>query len=64
MKCISPWKNKVVYDVEGRDHCWYIMTNVHNVGSNMMFISASAKPISATNWELVEDGDGDPIFGG
>eukprot|EP00571_Detonula_confervacea_P015724 CAMPEP_0172298280 /NCGR_PEP_ID=MMETSP1058-20130122/1010_1 /TAXON_ID=83371 /ORGANISM="Detonula confervacea, Strain CCMP 353" /LENGTH=739 /DNA_ID=CAMNT_0013007543 /DNA_START=470 /DNA_END=2686 /DNA_ORIENTATION=- len=63
MKCVSPRRTNVLYDVESHDGRWYISTNFGN-STNMKLMTAPAKPNSLTDWKLVEDGDGDPVFDG
>jgi len=63
MKCVSPRRNKVLYDVESHGESWYIVTNVDD-SKNMKLMTSPAEPNSDADWELVKDGDGNPAFDG
>ena len=64
LQCVAPRQDKVQYDVEVHEGRWYITTNAGNPVGNLKLMSAPAKPNSASVWELVEDGNGNPIFDG
>ncbi len=63
MKCIAPRQSKVLYEVEHGHGEWWIWTNVDN-SPNMKLMKATAKAECASEWELVLDADGQPVFDG
>ena len=63
MKCIAPRRSKVLYEVEHGHGEWWIWTNVEN-SPNMKLMKATAKAECASEWELVLDSDGQPVFDG
>ena len=63
MKCVAPRRNKVLYEVEHGHGQWWILTNVDD-SPNMKLMSAPAKADSASDWKLVEDANGNPLFDG
>lgn len=63
MQCIAPRRNKVLYDVEHRHGDWWIWTNVDS-SPNMKLMKSTAKSDCASEWELVRDRDGNPLFDG
>mmetsp|Transcript_38696 Transcript_38696/g.83369 ORF Transcript_38696/g.83369 Transcript_38696/m.83369 type:complete len:862 (+) Transcript_38696:40-2625(+) len=63
MKCVSLRRNNVQYDVESHGDSWYIITNVNNSENRKLMVSP-AKSHSEDDWELVLDGDGNPLFDG
>lgn len=63
MKCVAPRRNKVLYEVEHGHDQWFITTNVDE-SPNMKLMTAPAKPDSASEWKLLTDASGAPIFDG
>lgn len=63
MKCVAKRRNKVLYEVEHGDGHWYVWTNVDS-SPNMKLMKAPAIADSASDWELVMDDKGIPIFDG
>lgn len=63
MKCVANRRNKVLYEVEHGDDSWYVWTNVDS-SPNMKLMKSPAIADSASDWELVKDAKGEPIFDG
>ena len=63
MKCVAPRRNKVLYEVEHGHDQWFVWTNADN-SPNMKLMTTPVVPDSATEWTLVEDARGNPIFDG
>ena len=63
--CISPRMENVLYSVDHAHGMWYIVSDIGN-STNMKFMTAPVdeNSISADQWELVVDNDGQPIFDG
>jgi oligopeptidase B len=63
LRCIAPRRSKVLYEVEHGHGDWWIWTNVDN-SPNMKLMKARANAECASEWELVLDSDGKPVFDG
>lgn len=63
MECITPRRNKVLYEVEHGHGNWWVWTNVDG-SPNMKLMTCPAKADCASDWQLVTDSNEQPIFDG